>query len=156
MRHSQKELENVLARLVDKEQRVAAGLGKLGTLIEGAKGKVAWKKIHVRDERVTDQGRYFEHNDNIVVYGYVEVESPDDREVKAYVGSDDGVKVFVNGRLVHANPIDRGLKIDEDSFKVSLNKGRNAVLVKLLQGGGTWGFAFRLDDPKDELKYVLP
>ncbi|HSW43955.1 MAG TPA: glycoside hydrolase family 172 protein [Phycisphaerae bacterium] len=119
-------------------------------------GQVSWRKIRAREDSVNRGGDFFKQNEHVVIYAYSEAISPDDREVIGHAGSDDGIKVFVNGKCVHTSLKERGLKLDEDTFKVQLKQGRNAVLLKVLQIGGEWGFAFRLDDPKNELRYVLP
>ena len=44
---------------------------------------------------------------------------------------------------------------DQDRFTVNLKKGWNKVLIKVLQGGGGWGYYFRFSDPKGELRWGL-
>ena len=46
--------------------------------------------------------------DNHVAYGSIAFHSPRQQNTQLYVGSDDAVKVWLNGVLVHNNPIDRG------------------------------------------------
>jgi hypothetical protein len=122
----------------------------------GKKGQISWQKIRAADGMVTSTGNYFKDNEFIVLYAYCEVISPDDRQAVAHAGSDDGIKVWVNGKLVHANNADRALRPDEDRFDVSLKQGRNTVLVKVIQGHSAWGMTFRITDPDDQLKYTLP
>ncbi len=118
--------------------------------------QVSWRKIHVSSGVVQEQGKYFDDNNHMTAYGYCEVISPDDRDATLYVGSDDGVKVFVNGRQVHGINVPRGMRPDQDKVDIRLNKGRNAILVKLLEIDGVWEFILRVNDPDDELKYNLP
>ena len=54
------------------------------------------------------------------------------------VGSDDSVKVWLNGRVVHTNPINRGAGDFQDTFRVDLDKGDNLLLVKVSERGGGW------------------
>ena len=81
--------------------------------------------------------------------------SPSDRTARMLVGSDDGVRIWVNGEIVHSNPVFRGAAPDQDDVPVSLRKGWNKVLVKVLQGGGGWGFYLRFADPMNELAFGL-
>lgn len=60
------------------------------------------------------------------------------------LGSDDGVRVFVNGEEAWANAVHRGLHLDDDMVPVELKKGTNTILLKVENGVGGWGFAFRL------------
>lgn len=60
------------------------------------------------------------------------------------IGSDDGVRVWVNGKLVHDHAIRRGVRPDEDIAEATLQAGENAVLVKVEQGTGDWGLCLRV------------
>ncbi|MGZ5488204.1 MAG: glycoside hydrolase family 172 protein [Candidatus Aminicenantales bacterium] len=94
-------------------------------------------------------------NEQAIVYGLAYVFSPDDRTASLLLGSDDGVRVWVNGVLVHTNPAYRAAEPDLDRVSVRLVKGWNRVLVKDLQGAGGWGFYLRLADPEGVLRYAL-
>jgi hypothetical protein len=86
-----------------------------------------------------------------IVYGQVYVFSPDKRDVLLLVGSDDGVRIWLNEELIHTNPAYRGVYPDQDRIQVSLNEGWNTLLIKVLQGGGGWGFYVRFVDPEGHL-----
>ena len=122
----------------------------------GLRGEVRWQKIEVPSGLVTSEGKFFDQNDDIVLYATCEVESPEARKAVALLGTDDGVKLWVNGKLAHTHRIDRVLTPDEDRVEISLEKGRNRILLKVDQGGGPWGFAFRIEDPEEKLKAMLP
>jgi hypothetical protein len=94
-------------------------------------------------------------NEQAIVYGSAYVYSPDAREAWLLLGSDDGVRVWINGRIVHTNPIYRAAEPDSDRILARLNKGWNKVLVKDLQGAGGWGFYLRFADPDGALRYAL-
>ena len=94
-------------------------------------------------------------NEQAIVYGLAYVFSPDDRTAPLLLGSDDGVRVWVNGELVHTNPVYRAAEPDLDRVSVLLKKGWNKVLIKDLQGAGGWGFYLRLADPEGALRYAL-
>lgn len=70
-----------------------------------------------------------------------------DTEAVLGLGSDDGVKAWVNGVPVHENNTDRGVAIDSDKVPVSLKAGLNTVLLQVTQNGGGWGFVARLSRP---------
>ena len=52
------------------------------------------------------------------------------------VGSDDSVKVWLNGEVVHKNPVDRGSGGYQDTFQVNIKQGNNLLLVKVSQAWG--------------------
>ena len=73
------------------------------------------------------------------VYGLVILNAPEDQSgVPAKVGSDDSVKVWLNGEVVHTNAVNRGAGDFQDDFKVNLMAGPNVLLVKVSERGGGW------------------
>ncbi len=86
--------------------------------------------------------------DNRVIYAKAQIQAPKAMEVEFQAGSDDGLKVWVNGKVVHGNNTNRGLTPGEDHFKVQLNEGWNTVLVKITNGGGNWSFNVQVRDTK--------
>ncbi|MCA9435071.1 MAG: DUF4838 domain-containing protein [Candidatus Omnitrophica bacterium] len=69
------------------------------------------------------------------------------KEVEFRVGSNDSVKVFLNGKEVWTNPISRPASADDDIVPVTLPKGTSQVLLKIGQTGRDWGFYFRITEP---------
>ncbi|MXZ01280.1 T9SS type A sorting domain-containing protein, partial [Candidatus Poribacteria bacterium] len=85
--------------------------------------------------------------DNHVAYGSIVLDSPQRQETTMYVGSDDAVKVWLNGVLVHSNPVDRGANDYQDFFPVVLKQGTNILLVAIYEHSGGWSgfFGFKND-----------
>jgi hypothetical protein len=52
------------------------------------------------------------------------------QDVVLSIGSDDGVKVWLNGEIVHGKNVNRALKCGEDQVKVTLKEGENALLLR--------------------------
>ncbi len=59
------------------------------------------------------------------------------------IGSDDAVKVWLNGRLIHENWVQRGCTPDSDLVPVTFRKGRNHLVLKVQNGTGDWAFSCR-------------
>ena len=85
--------------------------------------------------------------DNRVAYLRCKVWSDKSQKVKLELGSDDGIKVWLNGQLVHANNATRAAEPGQDSVEVALKQGWNNLLVKVTQGGGEWAVCARLRNP---------
>lgn len=132
---------------------------KEADLAKKYKGKndveVGWRTITADTAGYIRLETAIQPNEQAVAYGLVYVLSPDDRAATVLLGSDDGVRVWVNDALVHSNPAYRAAVADQDRFTVNLKKGWNKVLIKVLQGGGGWGYYFRFSDPKGELRWGL-
>ena len=90
----------------------------------------------------------FDQSERVVAYACCTIESPEDMQVTAALGSNDGIKVFLNGENVFQKHELRFVKIDEDKVTLNLKKGQNRLLLKIEQGRGKWGFVFRLMDSK--------
>jgi hypothetical protein len=60
------------------------------------------------------------------------------------IGSDDGVKVWLDDQVVHRNDAARPLKRGEDVAPVDLPLGWHRITMKVTQGGGHWGGCLRL------------
>jgi len=99
---------------------------------------------------------HFKPNTNVVAYALAIVEAPKDMTTELLIGSDDGVKVWLNGELVHSNHAHRGLTIDQDKAQVKLRQGTNLLLVKVENGGGDWSLAVRVRDPDGILNFSVP
>ena len=54
------------------------------------------------------------------------------------VGSDDSIKVWLNGEIVHNNPTNRVANDFQDTFKVNLVAGDNLLLVKVSERKRRW------------------
>ncbi len=86
------------------------------------------------------------YTEDAVGYGFVYLDSPREQDALLLLGSDDGVKVWLNNKLVHENEVGRAYRPREDSIPIHLRKGLNALLVKVSQGNGGWGFGAQLVD----------
>jgi hypothetical protein len=116
---------------------------------------VAWRTFRADETGYVRLDDLITPNEQAIVYGLAYVLSPDDREAALLLGSDDGVRVWVNGGIVHTNPTYRAAEPDLDRVAVRLKKGWNKVLVKVLQGAGGWGFYLRIADPEGALRYAF-
>ena len=61
------------------------------------------------------------------------------------VGSDNSIKVWLNGEVVHIKAVNRSAGDFQDTFKVNLKKGDNLLLVKVSERGGGWSMFVGLD-----------
>ena len=80
---------------------------------------------------------------NAVAYLQARIWSPKTQAAMLQLGSDDGVKVWLNGKLVHAKNVARGVNPDEDKVRVTLQEGANELLLKVTNGAGDWGAIVR-------------
>ena len=82
--------------------------------------------------------------DHCVVYAKTRVFVPAARSVSFAIGSDDGIKLWVNAELIHANNAVRGLTPDQDRATGQLREGWNDLLAKITQHTAGCGFTLRI------------
>jgi len=63
------------------------------------------------------------------------------------MGVDDGIKAWLNGKVVHANNSAGKCVPGEEKAKVTLRQGWNLLLLKVIQDTGPWEFCARLRRP---------
>ena len=79
-------------------------------------------------------------------YALITLKSQKDQpNVTMRVGSDDSIKVWLNGEVVFSNATNRGHNDTLDVFPVNLKKGDNLLLVKVSERAGTWGMHVGVD-----------
>jgi HEAT repeat protein len=78
------------------------------------------------------------------VYVRTAVWSEKQQSARLELGSDDGVKGWLNGKVVHAHNAQRGHKTGEDKVSVVLERGWNVILLKITQADGGWAFSASL------------
>lgn len=97
---------------------------------------------------------------NAVAYLQAKLWSPSRQAARLQLGSDDGVKVWLNGKLIHARNVARGVSPDEDKVDATLQEGINELLLKVTNGAGDWGaivrFAGQDGKPLRNLNEVSP
>lgn len=79
-----------------------------------------------------------------VAYAWAQVDMPEQKKAVLGIGSDDCIRVWLNGKLVHDRIGSRGTFPDSDRVPVVFKKGKNQLVIKILNYGGPWGFACRL------------
>ena len=115
-------------------------------------GEVTWF-AHSPEKNIVDLSELFKDQPtvNVLAYAFGNIKASRDGDCLLALGSDDGIRVWVNGELVHDILASRGTREDNDVVAVSLKKGNNRVMVKVEQGDGGWGFVLRSLNPNEVL-----
>lgn len=98
---------------------------------------------------------YEDNQGGKVAYAFCNLISEADKKVTLGVGSNDGIRVWVNGELVWDNHCPRPAIPDEDCFDVQLKSGKNSILIKVDQGYGNWGFYCRVVNKEEIVKKLF-
>lgn len=106
---------------------------------EAEGGAVDWKPLKGSGSGEFDLSQIAK-GDNCCAYVKVTIHAKRKQDVVLSLGSDDGAKVWLNGKIVHEKNVNRALQCSEDEIKATLEEGANTLLLKITQGGG--GFEF--------------
>ncbi len=87
-----------------------------------------------------------DQRENLAGYAVIKFESPEARKVKLLTGSDDSLRVWLNGKLVQQKLALRSARPDNEETTVELAVGSNMITVEVLQATGGWGVYCRLVD----------
>lgn len=127
----------------------------LAGAVKDSKGRsLAWTRVErslaageaLDGEFHVDLIEQFGQHDDCVCYAYAELDSDAARDAFLAIGSDDGVVAWVNGEEVHRHHIERAFNSREDVVPISLERGRNTLLLKIGQRAGGWSFAAHVQD----------
>ena len=89
---------------------------------KGRDGKeVGWQRV-TRTDGIIMLNDLFEPKEYCVVYGACVVNAPRGAKRTLLLGSDDGVRVWLNGKLVWDKPVQRPLTPDSDQVEVELQE----------------------------------
>ena len=99
-----------------------------------------WKQAHTDAAGFMNLVPQFNPHEDVAIYGVIYVRSPDAHKATLSVGSDDGCKVWFNGKRLIANNVARGAAPGQEKVEVEVKSGWNEILIKVTQGGGDCGF----------------
>jgi hypothetical protein len=106
----------------------------------------AKEKLQFSEEGFIDFLKPYPDKRDQAGYAYRTIETESEQTIKILAGSDDSLRIWVNGKRVieflgvrHAQP-------DENEAKVVLKPGVNQVLVEVARTKNMWGLYFRLQD----------
>jgi ferric-dicitrate binding protein FerR (iron transport regulator) len=85
--------------------------------------------------------------EDVAAYLKTRLCSPAEQDVLLELGSDDAVKVWLNGTLVHGNNADRAIEPRQDMAAVRLRTGWNDILFKVTNHRGPWAVGCRVCRP---------
>jgi alpha-galactosidase len=103
-------------------------------------GVLAWKKVKAAKRGYVSLDRAVGSVEWACAYAYTEIESVHPRDTVLGIGSDDGVKVWLNGKVVCTREVQRGYGANDDTVAVHLEAGINRIFLKIDNYLSGWGF----------------
>ncbi|MBI4584461.1 MAG: DUF4838 domain-containing protein [Planctomycetes bacterium] len=135
-------------KIFPPEQRV-----DLSASYTGKKGRaVRWKENQTPEWKgYVDLRSEFDEKEWVCAYAACWIDNPGKAtEAELRMGSNDSIKVFLDGKEIWNKKVDRIATVDEDRVRVTLPRGTTTILLKIGQTAKNWGFYFRLIEPGTE------
>jgi CubicO group peptidase (beta-lactamase class C family) len=125
-----------------------------GTKVTGRGGEHEWRAHESKSDTI-DLLAALGERDFSIGYAAAMIESPEAQTRLVGLGSDDAVRVWLNGELVHDHSSPRAVVADDDVFRLKLRQGKNRLLIKVANDQGAWGFTFRFLSPDTSAKKIF-
>jgi len=107
---------------------------------------IKWKPATADKKGQVSLGAVYGNVEWASAYAYAEIESIHARETVLSFGSDDGIRIWLNGKQVFSHEVARGYSPGSDTVTVQLKAGINKLLLKIDNYQAGWGFG--LEVPK--------
>ncbi len=117
-------------------------------------GKIKWEP-----QPKFDDGKVHELKGYVgATYLYRTVNSPSPRKAIFSLGSNDAIKMWVNGKAVLSNNVQRVVEPNQDQVTVELQPGENQILLKIVNYGAGHGFYFQksIENGNSEVLELTP
>jgi WD40 repeat protein/serine/threonine protein kinase/Flp pilus assembly protein TadD len=109
-----------------------------------------WRSEIAGPGNYLDLAASFDQAEHIAVYVLAYVYAKKEQDVVLWTGSDDTLRVWLNGEFLHEHSIGRAPAPDQDRIPATLRPGWNVVLAKVVNNTGQHGMYLRLSgDPAE-------
>ncbi len=122
----------------------------LARTYDGRRGKIRWREYHSDQDKIDllqATALPLDRSQGAVAYAVCWVRSDKKRLALLATGSDDGIKVWINRKIVHDKAANRPAEPASERTTVEMAAGWNELLVKIDNHSGAWEFYLELRDP---------
>ena len=117
------------------DQRMASGILE----------SVTWSELPMSDSLIYFAD-YVPLRDNATILVLENISVAEDQNKLIRLGSDDGVRILLNGEEVFRNAVYRGINADSDWIPIRLKAGDNQLIIQVNQGSQNWALHYQIDD----------
>ena len=116
-------------------------------------GQNDWSQaVYFHDDKI-DLDKYYDDPFDCAVYAYAEFDALQGQKAELWVGSDEGMKVWINGEIVYEHVGRRRHRLPNDRPMVRVREGRNSVLVRADQGRSRYDFSLNICEVEKDPRY---
>jgi len=116
-------------------------------------GQNGWSApVYFHDDRI-DLDKYYDDPFDCVVYAYAEFDAPEEQDAELWAGSDEGLRVWLNGEMVYEHEGRRRHRLPSDREQIRVQEGRNTVLVRADQSRSRYDFSLNVCEVESDPRY---
>jgi hypothetical protein len=112
---------------------------------------ILWKYLQTPENGCMSLTELINPHENVVTYAVTYIYAPGERKTTLFIGSDDGCKVFFNGKQVYRYQGERIAEPDQAGIELVMKPGWNTLLLKVENNFGAYAFYARLLDRDSKL-----
>ena len=110
---------------------------------------VRWKKFKTKSKSerslwAVDLHESLSMEADAAAYAMTKVWTPESLEINLEMGSDDHIKAWLNDKIIHQSFSNRSLEPRQSIIPVTLSKGWNLIILKVVNTSGPWGLCCRI------------
>jgi hypothetical protein len=111
-----------------------------------AQAPLVWQSLPADTQGFVDLGALFGNAEHISAYVFLRVYSPEKQKLLLLCGSDDFIRVWLNGNQIHEHLRERRALPDDDSVPATLEPGWNTLLARVVSVTGKHALYRRLSN----------
>ncbi|NOZ57659.1 MAG: hypothetical protein GXO73_12830, partial [Calditrichaeota bacterium] len=106
---------------------------------------LGWRVAEVSERGIVRLDKQLDPHENCHAYAATEIVCDRDIDTTLRIGHNDGVYVWLNGKIVYAYPDKHAFEYNMAAVPVRLKKGKNLLVLLVMQAGRNWLFNVNLD-----------
>jgi WD40 repeat protein len=110
-----------------------------------------WRPLPFGTHRFVDLGSIHDDAEQISAYVMFKVYSPERQPIAILLGSDDQVRLWLNGKQIHESLVPRVATADEDAVPAVLQSGWNTLLARVVNLTGKHALYLRISDAPGDM-----
>ncbi|VAX17584.1 probable secreted protein-putative xanthan lyase related [hydrothermal vent metagenome] len=107
--------------------------------------KIVWTKADVLEDGIVRLDAQLKPNENCHAFAATEIICKNKIETTLRIGHNDGAFIWLNGEIIYEYTQPHAFNYNEFSIPIKLNKGKNLLVMMIMQAGGNWLFNLNLD-----------
>jgi len=121
-------------------------MGEIGkNIYPHAKDKIIWNKAVVQEDGIVKLDAQLEPIENCHAFATTTLICKKDIETNLRFGHNDGALIWLNGDLIYEYNDVNSFKYNEFILPIGLKKGKNVLVMMIMQAEGKWLFNLNLD-----------